>query len=383
MLTLIFVFISLIYLVLIGLLIYGFDKVEDFRLQDLPSKTSFTIVIPFRNEAENLPKLLSSIAQLNYPNTLFEVILVDDNSEDESVSIIETFIEKNASKYHFNNRQTIQIIKNENITNAPKKAAISSAITLSRCNWIITTDADCILPKYWLDAFDECIQTTQPNCIVAPVTYHDTFSFLNRFQTLDFLSLQGATLGGFGIKKPFMCNGANFAYLKSNFNDVNGFEGNQNIASGDDVFLLEKFIKQDAKKVKYLKSKQAIVTTNPAKNVKHLIQQRVRWASKTKRYKQGFPKVVGLVVLFGNLVCLGLIPAVYFNFMTLKIAIILFIIKFSIDFLLLFKTTRFYNQENLLVSYVFSSVIYPFFNVRIAFLTFFKSYEWKGRTFKT
>ncbi|EPR73331.1 N-acetylglucosaminyltransferase [Winogradskyella psychrotolerans RS-3] len=366
------------YLFIIGWLSYGFDKVDDFKLQDLPPKTKFSVIVPFRNEAKNLPELLDSISKLNYPKSMFEIILVDDDSEDGSASIIDRLIKDKSVDF---GQLDILVIKNERASNSPKKDAITSAIKVSKFNWIVTTDADCILPKFWLDTFDESIQLKSSNCIVAPVTYHGKQSFLNRFQTLDFLSLQGATIGSFGIEKPLMCNGANFAYRKSLFVSVNGFEGNDTIASGDDVFLLEKFIKQDAKKVHYLKSNNAIVTTNPAKNSKNLIQQRLRWASKTRHNTYWFTKVVGLVVLLGNLVCLGLIPALYFNVTTLNVAIALFIIKWSIDFLLLFKTTRFFKQEILLFSYVFSSLLYPIFNVSIALLSFFKSYEWKGRRF--
>jgi cellulose synthase/poly-beta-1,6-N-acetylglucosamine synthase-like glycosyltransferase len=368
----------IIYLILIGLLIYGFDKVEDFNLQDLPSKTKFTVVIPFRNEEENLPKLLASILKLNYQETLFEVILVDDESEDESISIIENFI----SKRPFDQTPgDIRVIKNIRTSNSPKKDAITSAIAISKYNWIITTDADCLLPNYWLDTYDEFIQTKKADCIVAPVTYHNANSFFNRFQILDFLSLQGATIGGFGIKKPFLCNGANFGYKKSAFSTLNGFDGNADIASGDDVFLLEKFTTSDAHNVCYLKSKKAVVLTNPAESITELIQQRLRWASKTSRSNNGFTKGVGLIVFLANLICVGLIPTVILGFISIKTVSLLILIKLSIDFLLLFNTSRFFKQETLLLSYLFSSFIYPFFSVYIVLLSLLQSYEWKGRSF--
>ena len=372
----------IIYLILIGLLIYGFEKVDHFKLQDLPAKTKFSIVIPFRNESENLPQLLASISRLNYPKPLFEIILVDDDSEDESTAIIKKFLAKKSSKKNFTRIDNIRIIQNKRYSNSPKKDAITAAIAISKYNWIITSDADCILPPFWLDTFDEHIQIKNPNSIVAPVRYHGENSFLNRFQTLDFLSLQGATIGSFGLHRPFMCNGANFGYKKSVFKTVDGFEGNNKIASGDDLFLLEKFSKQDSKKVHYLMSIEAVVSTNPAKNRTELIQQRLRWASKTSRYNNWVTKGVGVIVLLGNLVCLAFIPAVLLEYLTFKTAITLFIIKFSIDFLLLFKTARFFKQETLLLSYLFSSLIYPFFCLYIVLLSLFKSYEWKGRTFK-
>lgn len=382
MLTTLVIIIILIYLLIIGLLTYGIDRVKHFKLQDLSAKTKFSVIIPFRNEAENLPNLLASISTLNYPKSLFEVILVDDESHDNSVSTIEKFFGEKSSQNNFTQLDNYRIIKNKRTSNSPKKAAISSAIKVSKYNWIITTDADCILPKYWLNTFDEFIQTKSSNCIVAPVTYSGENSFFNRFQTLDFLSLQGATIGGFGIHKPFICNGANFAYRKTSFQNVNGFEGNTNVASGDDIFLLEKLLKQDAKKVHYLKSKKAVITTKPVKDFSSLVQQRLRWTSKTSRYKNAFAKGIGLIVLFGNLTCLALIPFVLFNLTSLRIASTLMFIKLSIDFLLLFKSSRFFKQETLLLSYIFSGILYPFFAVYIAFLSVFKSYKWKDRTFK-
>ncbi len=372
--------IIIVYLVLIGSLTYAFDKIEAFKLRDLKPKNKFSVIIPFRDEAEHLPKLLESIYNLNYPKDSFEVILVDDESTDDSIAVIEKII--NTIRFKQNTRTDIQIISNHRISNSPKKDAITSAISISKFEWIITTDADCILPKYWLDTFDEYIQTTNPNCIVAPVTYHINHSFFNRFQTLDILSLQGASIGGFGLGLPFLCNGANFAYRKSVFISLNGFQGNTEIASGDDIFLLEKFKKQDQKKVAYLKSLKAVVSTNPVSGFKKLIQQRLRWASKTSHNPNWFSKGLGLVVFLGNFVCTLLIPLALLNLISTKTAVALFVIKFGVDFLLLSRTSRFFKQEALLTSYIYSSLLYPFFSVYIVVLSLFKSYSWKGRTFR-
>ena len=198
--VLISIIISVLYLFLIGSFAFGFDKVILFKLEDVPAKTKFSVVIPFRNEAENLPALLKTMYALNYSKELFEVIFVDDESEDDSVEIIENSIKERSFDCSQGN---IQVILNERKTNSPKKDAISTAIKQANHEWIITTDADCLVPKYWLDSFDEYIQKNDANCIAAPVTYIIKNDFLDRFQLLDILSLQGATIGGFGINKPF------------------------------------------------------------------------------------------------------------------------------------------------------------------------------------
>ncbi|SHG97765.1 glycosyltransferase family 2 protein [Winogradskyella jejuensis] len=378
MLLIICFIIVFIYLIVIGWLNYGFDKVEDFKLQDLEPKTKFSVVIPFRNEAENLPYLLNSIKALNYPNSHFEVILVDDESEDDWESVLDTFRRKSRN----NRTDNIRVVSNIRTSNAPKKDAITSAIQIAKHNWIVTTDADCILPKYWLDTLDEFIQTKNTVAIAGPVKFSGLSSFFNRFQTIDTLSLQGATIGGFGIKKPFMCNGANFTYKKSVFDTVDGFKGNESSASGDDVFLLQKLIETYKEEIHFLKSEKAIVSTKVSENLTSYIQQRLRWVSKSTRYTSWFPKLLGLLIFLTNLIIVALIPLYLTAFLALKTVILLFLVKFGIDLLIIFKTARFYKQEPVLLSYVFVSLLHPFMTAYIALRFPFSKYKWKGRSFK-
>lgn len=372
--TLLFIGITLVYLILIGSFLIGFDKVESFTTKDLKPITKFSVIIPFRNEAENLPELLASIEHLNYPKHLFEILCIDDASNDNSVSLITNFLEEHPSFQ-------ISIIKNIRTSNSPKKDAITSAIEISKYNWIVTTDADCLLPKYWLDTFDAFIQQKNTDFIIAPVTYMAINSSLKQFQLLDFLSLIGATIGSFGIKKPFLCNGANLAYSKSLFKTVNGFNGNNTIASGDDIFLLEKALKLDKSKVGYLKSKHAIIKTKPQPNWVSLIAQRKRWAAKTSSYNSLFGKLTGLIVLTMNGALICALTFTLIGSLNLRTFLYIFIIKSGIDFLLLSKTSRFFSQERYLVAFIFSSILYPFFSVYTAFMSLFTTYKWKGRTF--
>ncbi|TBN05306.1 glycosyltransferase [Hyunsoonleella flava] len=366
--------ITVLYLALIVSFTIGFDKVKTFVLSDIQAKTRFSVVIPFRNEAYNLPKLLRSLEHLNYSKHLFEVILIDDESEDNSVALINTALN--------NSGLNLKIIQNDRITNAPKKDAITNAIKQAKHEWIVTTDADCILPKFWLDSFDGFIQNHNTVCITAPVTYYDEHSFLSRFQSLDFMSLQGATIGGFGVSQPFLCNGANFAYTKATFQELNGFEGNSNISSGDDIFLLEKIIIKYPKLIHYLKFEKAIVSTKPQPSWAALIEQRIRWAAKTGNYHSWFGKLTGLSVFLMNLMILILPVLSLFGFFNIKIWVYILVIKLNIDFLLLYKTSAFFNQRQVFRSFLISFFIYPFFSVYVAILSLFKGYKWKGRSFK-
>ncbi|GAA3635564.1 glycosyltransferase family 2 protein [Flavivirga jejuensis] len=371
---LISIFITIGYLVLIGGFVFGFDKIKLFKLERVPSKTTFSVIIPFRNEAENLPDLLESIALLEYPNHLFEIIFIDDESDDHSADLIMTFLA--------NVQSDIKVIKNNRISNSPKKDAIATAVEHSKNKWIITTDADCILPKYWLDSFDTFIQQTNTKCIAAPITFTNSSRFLDQFQLLDILSLQGATIGGFGINKPFLCNGANFGYEKALFQELNGFKGNTDIASGDDIFLLEKVAKTHPERLHYLKSEEAIVKTQSQPSWKDLISQRIRWAAKTSAYNNWFGKITGLIVLLMNALVISTLLLSIFNLFNFKIWFYILIIKCNIDFFLIYKSASFFNQKAILRPFIFGFIIYPFFSFYVAFISLLKTYKWKGRTFK-
>ena len=372
--VLIALIITLIYLILIGSFVFGFDKVKPFRLEDVPSQTKFSVVIAFRNEAENLPSLLHTINNLKYARQLFEVIFVDDASEDNSVEIIRNFKAENPTL-------DIKIIENERRTNSPKKDAITKVIKHAKNDWIITTDADCLLPEYWLESFDEYIQKSDAKCIVAPINYQVMLHFLDQFQLLDILSLQGATVGGFGIRKPFLCNGANFAYQRELFHELNGFKNNDTIASGDDIFLLEKAVNAHPNQVHYLKCEQAIVKTKPQPTWAALISQRKRWAAKTSAYNNWFGKLTGFIVLLMNAMIISSLTLGVFDLFDFRVLFYILVIKFSIDFLLIYKTASFLGQKGFLRNYGLGFLIYPFFSVYIVFVSAFKGYKWKDRTY--
>ena len=372
-----------IYLITIGVFAFGYGRIKEFVFKEFDVETKFTIVIPFRNEAENLPKLLTSIHSLDYPTTQVEFLFVDDASTDNSVHLINRHFEHNGKVLGRNSTQpNISIIKNVRVSNSPKKDAITTALKVSTNEWIITTDADCILPKKWLKTIDNFIQQNDCNFVVAPVTYIVNKSLLQQFQLLDFLSLQASTISGFGLGNPFLCNGANLAYKKTVFEKVNGFNNNNAIASGDDIFLLEKFLQFDASKVAYLKSQKAIVKTFPVNTFNDLLHQRVRWASKTANYNLLFGKLIGVLVLVGNSI-IALSPIlIFYEVISITTVISYFLMKLLFDYILLEKISNFYNQKSSFLSYLCSSILYPYFILLVALKSLFSDYKWKGRTFK-
>ncbi|MGB0896573.1 MAG: glycosyltransferase family 2 protein [Flavobacteriaceae bacterium] len=356
------------------LLIFGFI-LGLFRLnskyQEHHDCVSFSVVIPFRNEADNLPNLLKSILELHYNTSLFEVILVNDDSTDTSVEIITAFKQLHTDI-------TINVINNNRQSNSPKKDAISTAIENATYNWIICTDADCELPAHWLISYSNCINAKDPNMIVGPVSIKSNTSFLEQFQLIDFLSMQGATMGGFGIGQPFMANGANLGYKKDVFLQLNGFENNNSIASGDDVFLLENFMSYDRENVLFLKDQNALVTTLPTRTWAELVNQRKRWAAKATHFKNSFTKIVGVIVFFANVLSILALFMGFFNFYFIW----MICLKLVIDTILIYNTAHIYQQHISNTAYIKTVLYYPLFTSFIAISSLMTTFEWKGRAFK-
>ncbi len=375
-----FIFILIIYLSTIGLLIYVFDKVKFTSNNYLEPITKFSIIIPFRNEEKDFLNLLNSISNLNYPKNQFEILVVNDDSDDDSVFIFNKWQSENTEI-------SSRLLQNFRKSNSPKKDAIQTAISQIENNWIITTDADCVVNKNWLIAFNNQIVENNCEMICGSVSILNQKGFLNYFQFVDLLSLQGTTIGSFGINKPFMCNGANFAYTKKLFLELNGFDGNDKIASGDDVFLLQKVVKLFPEKVSFLKSQDAIIYTKPEKSWSELFNQRVRWASKTCAYDNFFAKFLAVIVLLMNFSLVLIFGLWFVNICTSTalsetktIGFIVFL-KFSIDIILLNKTNQFISNRKFIFP-IISSLFYPFFCVSVAFYSFFGGFKWKNRNFK-
>lgn len=376
--------ILLIYVVFILQLIWGFGKIKSFETTDIPPKTAFTIVVPFRNEEKDLNRLLDSLSHLNYPISLIQIVMVDDFSKDNSVRIY--------NKWRMTHEAVdTTLLENLTLSYSPKKDALTRAIPIAKHDWIVTTDADCIVNRNWLLTLDNYIQNKNPEMIVGAVKYKAKNNWFHHFQQLDLMSLQGTTIGSFGIGKPFMCNGANFAYTKKFFNEIGGFGGISDKASGDDVLLLQKAFNSNPEKVHYLKNNDVIVKTKPENDVLKLFMQRVRWAGKTTSYTSGYAKMLAVVVLLMNLslVC-GLVYGFtqggafpwcgVCGYLNHKLFIGVFFIKYLVDYILLYKSNSYLRKGKFFVP-IASSLIYPFFSSLVGVYSLFGSFTWKGRRF--
>lgn len=313
-----------------------------------------SVLIAARNEENNIEKLLESLNKQSFPKELFEIIVVDDHSTDNTKNNINNFINKNKEL-------DIKLLDAENIG---KKLAISQALHKAKNELIIVTDADCDLNSLWIESIVGFYQDKKCKMILAPVLLSPADSFFEKMQVLEHLSLIGSTAGSAAIGFPVMCNGANMAYERKAALEVEKYRKDFNIPSGDDMFLLEQFVKNYGhKNIKFLLSKSAIVKTKTCKTIKDFLRQRRRWVSKTKSYTSWKVIFTALIVLFFNLSIISMLVSALFIPALWSIYFLLTLLKFFIDYPLLKNIAVFMNQKKLLKWTFPLEFIYPFYVV--------------------
>lgn len=358
--------ILILYAFTISLFIYGLIVLPKTKIETNLHQQKFSIVIPFRNEQENLDALLESIHRLNYPTNYFEILLINDESTDNSVHIVQKWQ---------NQISNLTLLQNKRISLSPKKDAIQVGIKASKFDWILTTDADCMVPENWLSAYNTIIQNQQSLFVAGPIKLKTNNTLVQQYQKLDCLSLLGATLGSFGIGKPIMCNAANMGFEKQAYLSINN-ASQKNITSGDDVFTLENFVKKHHQQTHYLNTPEALVTTHAENNWRQVIAQRIRWAAKSTHYKSVFTKFVGLIILLIQInIILGLfLKPITFSF--------IWLLKMVFDYILIVITSEKTDQKVSVFYFFITSTLYPFLNTYIGIRALFGGYTWKNRVFK-
>ena len=387
----ILIYISLILLLgYSALLVYyrkSWGSIPDFKVEaNSKLSTKISIIIPARNEEENIGYCLQSIIEQSYPAHLFEVLVVDDHSTDNTAAIIKSYASNNVKLI------SLKDYLSANEINSYKKKAIEISIQQSNGELIVTSDADCIFPKNWLTTIASFYESKRPAFIVMPVLISYGKKMIEVFQSLDFMTLQGIT--GASVHKKFhsMCNGANLAYTKEAFIAVNGFKGIDNIASGDDMLLMHKIYNQFPNNIEYLKSREVIVTTNPVSTIQEFFNQRIRWASKADQFDDKRIFIVLIIVYFLNVLMMvlpivALISNRSISIMNIQLSMFnfyasLLLIKTIFELFFLYPVAKFFNQTKLLWWFPIAQPFHIVYTVIAGWLGKFGKYTWKERSVK-
>lgn len=331
-----------------------------------------SVIVAFKNEEHNLVALIQSIDAQNYPKECFEVILVDDNSNDRSVLVVREAI-KGLSNF--------KLITTHS-QDSGKKKALTNGVNQVSAGIIVTTDADCIVPPNWLTRINKTFYRYQPTLIFGGVKIIDRKSLFSSLQQLEFSSLiaSGAATNSFG--KTSMCNAANLAFSKEHFDKVGGYEGNFEIASGDDEFLMRKMLTSYPGSVVFMNHQDAIVSTQPQPTIKAFIHQRLRSAAKLPHNPSLSTKVLAWYVILFQSSYLLIFGLTFANSISLELSITLFGGKLLLEFLFLRKAVSFLQTKFSFIGFFILQFLYPLYVVYVGIASNFISYQWKGNRYK-
>lgn len=348
----------------------------------VPSAT-ISVVIPARNEAENIGECLRAIADGSYPPALLEILVVDDHSTDATAQTVAQFAENQRIRTRLL-RLADHLAPGEQV-NSHKKKAIEIAVAEASGALIVTTDADCICPPDWLRLLASVFEKQGGEAVqmvAAPVLFHREKNWFQHFQSLDFAGMMSIT--GAGIHQRFqrMGNGANLAYRASAFRAVGGFAGADARASGDDVFLMQKIAARWPAGIFFLKNRAATVLTEAKPTLRAFVRQRIRWGSKNAASPEKRVVAILAAVFFfcWNLLLNAVLLALFPSKILVAALLIQLTIKALSDRLLLREACQFFGREDLLRWF------WPSFFAHIGYIAgvgtasqFFQNYKWKGR----
>ncbi|MFN2457000.1 MAG: glycosyltransferase [Chitinophagaceae bacterium] len=360
-----------LYTILIFNYWYHWTQLEAFETEQILPSTFLSVVIAARNEENNLPSLLHELQQQCYPQHLFEVIIVDDFSTDKTAEVVQSFLSERV-------RLIQPDIEKET---SSKKQAIATGVQHAKGEWVVITDADCKPKPKWLKTIEAFYKAKEAKFIAAPVQFQHDNSILQLFQTIDFITLQGITAASVAANFHSMCNGANLAYRREAFFEVDGFKNIDKVSSGDDMLLMYKIWKRHPGRVLYLKSNEAIIITQPMFTWRNFVMQRRRWASKTLYYDDHRIMVVLAFVYAFNFFFIVLVTAACIN-NNWWLVLLFWAGKSIIEFPFIMSVANFYNEKRIMKFFIFFQPLHILYTVGIGLWSQLGKYEWKGRTIK-
>ena len=344
----------------------GWINTNQYTTKEEPSETKVSVVIAAYNEAENIEACISSVMANSYPRELLQIIVVDNGSTDSTFQLL------NQSKF-----SEIVVLQEKQ---GHKKEALEKGFSVATGDFILCTDADCVVNPLWIQSMVMHHEVHGAEFILGPVAISAYNNLPTRFQAFDMLAMMGVTAGGVKNKSSYLANGANMAFSKKVFDEV-GEIPRKDIASGDDVFLLHAFAMRNPAGIYYNRSKQAIVNTKAIKSWKGLVQQRIRWASKATSYVSSRDRnTAAFIFIFCLTILINIILTPFTGGVSFFFALFQLFIKGVLDYFFMERVNEFFRYKHLMKYFL------PAFIVHYAYILFSGlagiiglNYRWKGK----
>ena len=329
-----------------------------------------SIVIAARNEADYIGQCLDSLKRQTYPADRFEVLVVDDDSTDNTAQIV-------ASAGMSNLR--LLFVDDRFLDMAAKKRPLSVGIQRARGEWILTTDADCTVPPTWVGHMASYM-TADAGVVIGFSQLGETRSLFHRLQALDFFVLMAAAAGAAGVGMPLAASGQNFAYRKSLFERVGGFRDVAHRPSGDDVLLLQLLHKAWDGRIAFAADPGAFATTHRPETPASLWQQRKRWASNAAyqlRLNPVFFAYIAAVFTVNALIPIGLLLSMISG--DYKLLLICWCGKLLSDLLVVGKGVSTFKRRGMLSIFPFWELAQIPYIIAIGLAGTARGFTWKER----
>ena len=317
--------------------LFFFSRLAFFKntTKDITQTHPVSVIICARDEAANLAKNLPGLLVQAY-STTHEIIVVNDNSFDDSKYLLEEF------ERDFKHLKVVEL-KQEAKMIPGKKFPLSIGIKTAKYEIVLLTDADCVpSSELWIEKIQESYDDST-EIVLGYGAYHKKKGLLNRlirwetFHTaLQYLSY---ALAG----KPYMGVGRNLSYKKVIFFRHKGFSSFNHISSGDDDLFINIAATKNNTKINI--SPEAFTLSDSPSNWNQWIKQKRRHYSTAKYYKPLHKFLLGLYSLSHFLFFPILITAiVFYNW---KLSLLVFFIRFIIQIIILYPSMKKLNEKDL------------------------------------
>ena len=358
------------YVVLILFILYQW-QLPNKKLDESPLLTdiNYSLLIPVRNEVDNIGKCLESIfANEDFDFTRLQVIVVDDYSEDGTVDLVKSIRHPSLILIELKDQKLGKI-------NAYKKAAINYGLQNANGDYVIQLDGDVTVPSSYLKNVDLYLKAHNPDFVAAPVIFNGNSKFLDNFQTLDFLGMMLVTQAGINSSLWYMANGANMIYRNTlEKHDTNG------MASGDDVYGIQSIAKRNDAKVLFNKSQKVTVTTQPEPSLKAFFRQRIRWGTKNKYMNNFMLLIISIPFLNSVLIPIHLFAFFIYGFNAFIILLIHLILKMLADYIFLKTAAESFDKLPSMKYFIRSSFFYIIYMNIVGMASLLTTrYTWKQR----
>ncbi|MFN3529885.1 MAG: glycosyltransferase [Bacteroidia bacterium] len=255
---------------------------------------AISLVIPLRNEIQNIPLLLERLEAIPYPN--MEVIFVDDHSADSTCFFLEEWLPQL-------NREAHKIWRLIYAKGSGKKSCFEEGIYHASGDLIVLSAADVIYPKKWFQTLAGYFQDPKVQMVAGPVYCNEEGDFLYQFQQIDRVFITFFTKALWRMGWPLLINGSNISFRASAYEAVGGFYGTLNSLVGEDEFILRKMKKQfGLQSLAYITHPDFMVRVSVKENWHDLLEQRYRWTTKWKVWRDAPHFIFGVGIVFMNVI---------------------------------------------------------------------------------